>query len=62
MLPFIGLCTACRHVRIVKSAKGSTFILCNLAKVDRRFHKYPSLPVIECAGYEYSGEEKPQSK
>ncbi|MCB0172598.1 MAG: hypothetical protein KDI02_04375 [Anaerolineae bacterium] len=47
----IGLCATCQHTRVVKSAKGSTFILCGLAKTDPRFSKYPPLPVIQCPGY-----------
>lgn len=50
--PLIGLCAFCKHVKVIKSAKGSTFIMCNLAKMDTRLSKYPSLPVIECIGYE----------
>ena len=26
--------------------------MCELAKVDERFSKYPRLPVLECVGYE----------
>lgn len=50
--PSIGLCSVCQHVKVVKSAKGSTFILCGLAKADRRLSKYPPLPVMECVGFE----------
>ena len=51
VLSLIGLCAICQHVKIVKSAKGSTFIMCNLAKTDSRFSKYPPLPVVHCIGY-----------
>ena len=47
----MGLCGTCHFARVIKSAKGSTFILCNLAKNDARFSKYPRLPVLECSGY-----------
>lgn len=50
--PSIGLCAACRHANVVKSARGSMFILCGLAKTDSRFSKYPVLPVFSCAGFE----------
>jgi hypothetical protein len=50
--PLVGLCAACRHVKVVKSAKGSSFILCGLAQTDRRFEKYPPLPVLQCPGFE----------
>jgi hypothetical protein len=50
----IGLCRACRHVRVINSGRGSTFYLCRLAERDPRFPKYPRLPVLACAGYEPS--------
>ena len=48
----IGLCVTCRQARIVQSSHGSTFYLCRLADADRRFARYPHLPVLKCAGYE----------
>lgn len=50
--PKIGLCEQCRHSSIVKSAKESVFYLCELAKTDDRFPKYPRLPVLSCTGFE----------
>ena len=50
--PSVGLCAACKHVHLVKSAKGSYFVMCNLAKTDPRFSKYPVLPVFHCPGYQ----------
>jgi hypothetical protein len=46
-----GLCSTCIHVRLIESAKGSTFILCTLSNTDSRFSKYPRLPVLSCGGY-----------
>jgi hypothetical protein len=48
----VGLCEICRHVQVVKSARGSIFYLCTLAKVDASFPKYPELPVLACRGYQ----------
>ncbi len=48
----IGLCAACRHVRLIGNQRGSMFFLCTLAEVDPRFPKYPRLPVLRCAGFE----------
>lgn len=48
----VGLCAACKYARVVRSAKGSAFLMCELAKTDRRFNKYPPLPVLRCAGYQ----------
>jgi hypothetical protein len=49
--PFVGLCAACRHVRVVESKRGSRFYLCGLAAVDPAFPKYPGLPVLRCRGF-----------
>ena len=46
-----SLCATCKFARFVTSAKGSTFTLCNLAKTDQRFSKYPPQPQLRCAGH-----------
>jgi hypothetical protein len=46
-----GLCATCRHADTIASQRGSTFVLCRLSFTDRRFPKYPRLPVTSCAGY-----------
>ena len=46
-----GLCATCRHARGVRSDRGAPFLLCDLSFEDRRFPKYPRLPVLECAGH-----------
>jgi pimeloyl-ACP methyl ester carboxylesterase len=46
-----GLCASCQHLRSVRSARGSDFVLCALSRVDPRFPKYPGLPVRQCSGY-----------
>jgi hypothetical protein len=51
-----GLCETCTHVQIVRSSKGSSFVLCRLSEVDPSFRRYPTLPVITCRGYERGGE------
>ena len=48
----VGLCIDCRHARVQESARGSRFWRCLRAETDRRFARYPRLPVKECAGYE----------
>lgn len=48
----VGLCTRCRHMEVVGSAKGSRFYLCRLSSVDAGFPKYPRLPVMHCRGFE----------
>ena len=47
----VGLCTSCSHARVIRSAKGSEFWLCELGKADPRFNKYPRLPVLACPGF-----------
>lgn len=46
-----GLCGRCAHARIVTSRRGSRFWLCGLSRVDRRFPRYPALPVLRCVGH-----------
>jgi hypothetical protein len=46
-----GLCADCAHARQITSDKGSVFIQCGLAASDKRFAKYPRLPVLTCSGY-----------
>jgi len=47
-----GLCATCLHARRVESARGSVFLLCELSRTDRRFPKYPRLPVVTCPGHQ----------
>jgi hypothetical protein len=56
-----SLCESCRFKRTVVSGRGSRFLLCELARQDRRFPKYPPQPVTRCSGYappEGNGREK----
>ena len=48
--PEPGLCAACVHGRVLFGAR-SSFLRCGLADVDKRFPRYPSLPVLECGGF-----------
>jgi hypothetical protein len=52
MTPLRGLCDRCRHARIVRSSRGSEFVLCERSRTDRRFPRYPHLPVVACVGFE----------
>lgn len=47
-----GLCEGCRHSRVVASAKGRTYLLCERSFSDPEFSKYPAIPVTQCAGFE----------
>jgi hypothetical protein len=49
-----GLCAHCQHVKLIRSDREATFYLCKLSATDPRFAKYPTLPVMSCAGYEQS--------
>jgi hypothetical protein len=49
-----GLCADCVHARRIESARGSSFMLCELSFTDPRFTKYPRLPVLVCDGYKKS--------
>ncbi|HUR87243.1 MAG TPA: DNA-3-methyladenine glycosylase I [Solirubrobacteraceae bacterium] len=50
--PSAGLCDSCRHQRVVRNTRGSSFSLCRRSKEDERFPRYPRLPVRSCPGYE----------
>jgi hypothetical protein len=39
------------HQKLIRNTRGSSFSLCELAKTDPRFPKYPRLPVLQCAGF-----------
>jgi hypothetical protein len=48
----VGLCTDCRYMQRIQSARGSAFYLCRRSATDPEFPKYPRLPVIQCQGHE----------
>jgi GNAT superfamily N-acetyltransferase len=48
-----GLCATCQHVQVITSPRGSTFYLCERSRTDARYPRYPRLPVLACAGYDY---------
>jgi hypothetical protein len=50
-----GLCSSCRHRKENRSDRGSIFIFCRKSESDRRFPKYPPLPVRACDGHEPAG-------
>jgi hypothetical protein len=47
-----NLCETCSHCRMIRSDRGSIFLLCERSLTDASFAKYPRLPVVECRGYE----------
>jgi len=47
-----GLCATCRFAKEIANNRGSVFILCEYAKIDNRFPKYPGLPVLNCSAYQ----------
>jgi hypothetical protein len=48
----VGLCSSCRHVRVIRSDRGSQFYKCQRSLVDPLFPAYPRLPVLSCAAFE----------
>lgn len=48
----VGLCASCRHARVTRNRRGSTFYLCRRSASDPRFARYPPLPVVSCPGFE----------
>jgi len=57
--PRAGLCDSCRHQKIIRNTRGSSFSLCDRSRTDPAFPKYPRLPVGECRGWEPRREEVP---
>ena len=47
-----GLCDRCRHQRIVRTTRGSSFSLCERSRTQPEYPRYPRLPVRECPGFE----------
>src|SRR5689334_3451541 len=47
-----GLCASCAHMRLITSARGSQFLLCERSRTDPAYPRYPRLPVQACAGYD----------
>jgi len=56
-----GLCGRCRHRELLSSER-SVFLRCGLAAVDPRFARYPSLPVLGCAGFAPEPDESPPAR
>ena len=56
----VGLCRTCLHAKVITTPRGSTFYLCRLSETNPRFARYPSLPVVQCAGY--AAKKKEESK
>ncbi len=54
-----SLCSRCRHVRIVRTPKGSQFLLCERSRTETRYVKYPPQPVLTCPGFR--GEDEPHN-
>ena len=47
-----GLCATCRHSRMIRTARGSVFRLCERSATDPAYPRYPRLPVLRCPGFE----------
>jgi hypothetical protein len=46
-----GLCGHCVSAVVRPTNRGTVYLRCALSGVDRRFPKYPRLPVLDCPGY-----------
>jgi hypothetical protein len=47
-----GLCATCQHAQVIRSDRGSRFVLCGRSKTDPAFPRFPPLPVLVCPGFE----------
>jgi len=45
-----GICGDCAHARLIRSSRGSLFLLCRHEAMPR----YPRQPVVECIAYKQS--------
>ena len=52
-----GLCGVCRHVRRIRSDRGSLFYQCQRSRTDSSFPPYPRLPMMSCRGFEPNAAE-----
>lgn len=50
--PRRGLCPDCAFVRQIVSAKGSVFWMCEKARENERFSRYPVQPRLVCDGFD----------
>ncbi len=47
-----SLCDTCLQQKLVPNTRGSVFSLCLRSREDKRYPRYPRLPVLRCPGYE----------
>jgi hypothetical protein len=52
-----GLCDSCRHQRVIRNTRGSSFSLCERSRSEPAYPKYPRLPVLRCAGWQGGSRE-----
>jgi len=50
--PAVGLCSLCQQARVVRSARGARFWLCEGANADPSLRKYPALPRTDCHAFD----------
>jgi len=53
-----GLCDSCRHQRVVRNTRGSTFSLCRRSESEPAYPRYPRLPVLRCTGHERTAPQR----
>jgi hypothetical protein len=47
----VGLCITCEYSRRLATKSGSAVYLCELSAKNKKFQKYPRLPMPSCDGY-----------
>jgi len=57
-----SLCQTCASMREIVTPKGSRFLLCQLAKDDPAYPKYPPQPIVRCDGYQLRVEDEQPPK
>lgn len=52
-IPRVGLCATCVHARVKPHPRGGlAYYRCGRQETDKRYPKYPPLPVRACPGHE----------
>ncbi len=47
-----GLCDTCRHQKVIRNTRGSSFSMCLRSREDPDYPKYPRVPVLSCPGHQ----------
>jgi hypothetical protein len=55
-----GLCATCAFGRRFRSGRDVTYVSCERSRTDPTYPRFPSIPMIRCAGWEQVKLEEPR--